>query len=218
MGLSSFESRLERLVEGAFARTSKRGLQPAEIGRRLLREIEIERRVGVRGIVAPNEFTVTLSPKDYEEFEGFSATVCSELAILVTEHCTQNHYRLPGPVVVELIQDDSYKPNTFSIDAEFHEDANFMVGGSLLLPNGVKVAVNKQAVSIGRMPGSTIVIDDPKVSRQHAQVFVDQDQVILTDLGSTNGTYVNGVRVTRTELKGQDEITIGSSRIVFLEN
>lgn len=218
MGLSSFESRLERLVEGAFGRTSKRGLQPAEIGRRLIRSIEIERRVGLRGIVAPNSFSVTLSPRDFEEFEGFSATVCSEFELLVTEHCSQHNYRLPGPVTVALTQDESYKPNTFSIDAEFHEDINFMAGGSLLLPNGVKVPVDKQSVTIGRMPGSSIVIDDPKVSRQHAQVYVDQDRVILTDLGSTNGTYVNGLRVTRTELKGQDEITIGSSRIVFLEN
>lgn len=218
MGLSSFESRLERLVEGAFARTSKRGLQPAEIGRRLIREIEIERRVGVRGVVAPNSFEVFLSTRDYEEFEGFSATVCSELEKLAAEHCNQNRYRIPGPISVKLVEEASFKPGTFSIDTEFNEEENFMAGGFLLLPNGMKVNVNQQAVTIGRMPGSSVVIDDPKVSRQHAQIYVDQDRVILTDLGSTNGTYVNGSRVARIELKNQDEIVIGSTRIVFMEN
>ncbi len=218
MGLSSFESRIERLVEGAFARTSKRGLQPAEIGRRLIREIEIERRVGVRGVVAPNSFTVILSPRDYSDFEGFSSTVCSELEKLATDHCAQNHYRLPGPVGVRLVEDRDHKASTFSIETEFNEEENFLVGGFLLLPNGMKVAVDKQAVTLGRMPGSNVVIDDPKVSRQHAQVYVDQDRVILVDLGSTNGTYVNGVRVSRTELHNQDEITIGAAHIVFMEN
>lgn len=218
MGLSSFESRIERLVEGAFARTSKRGLQPAEIGRRLIREIEIERRFGIRGVVAPNVFTVILSSRDYEDFEGISSTVCSELEKLATDHCLQSHYRLPGQVVVSLVEESSYRPSTFSIATEFNEEENFMVGGSLILPNGQKVSVDKQAVTIGRMPGSSVVIDDPKVSRQHAQVYTDQDLVILTDLGSTNGTYVNGVRVSRTELKNQDEIVIGAAHIVFVEN
>lgn len=218
MGLSSFESRIERLVEGAFAKTSKRGLQPAEIGRRLIREIEIERRVGIRGVVAPNTFRVLLSMKDYDEFSGISATVSSELEKLVTDHCTQHNYRLPGHVTVELVEDASYKPNTFAIETEFNEEENFRVGGFLVLPNGLKVPVDNQAVTIGRMPGSTIVIDDPKVSRQHAQIHVDRDQVLLSDLGSTNGTFVNGMRVTRTELMGQDEILIGSSRIVYMEN
>lgn len=218
MGLSSFESRLERLVEGAFARTSKRGLQPAEIGRRLIREIEIERRIGIRGVVAPNSFQVLLSSRDFEDIGSFSSMVSRELETLAEEHCVQHQYRLPGPVIVELIEDQGYKPNTFSIRAVFSEEENFMVGGSLVLPDGMKVAVDKQAVTIGRMPGSSIVIDDPKVSRQHAQVYLDQDQVILTDLGSTNGTFVNGRRVSRVVLQGQDDIAIGSSHLIFVEN
>ena len=218
MGLSSFESRIERLVEGEFARTSKRGLQPAELARRLIREIEIERRLGVKGVVAPNNFEVVLSSRDYEDFEGFSSTICSELEKLAADHCAQNHYRLPGPVKVSLKEEPSFKPSTFSVEPEFNEEVNYLVGGSLVLPNGHKVPIEKQALSIGRMPGSTIVIDDPKVSRKHAQVFIDQDQVILTDLGSTNGTYVNGVQVARTELKNQDEIIIGAAHIVFVEN
>lgn len=159
-----------------------------------------------------------MSERDYEDFEGFLSTVCTELERLVIDHCEQSSYRLPGSVSVKLVADSSYKPNTFSINAEFNEEENFLVGGSLVLANGLKVPVNRQSVTIGRMPGSTIVIDDPKVSRQHAQIFVDHDRVILTDLASTNGTFVNGLRVTKTELKDQDDIVIGSSHIVFVEN
>ena len=63
MGLKRFEGRLERLVEGSLSRPFRSTLQPVEIGRRLTREMDLQRRVGPRGLlVAPNSFTITLSP------------------------------------------------------------------------------------------------------------------------------------------------------------
>ena len=62
MGLQAFERRLERLVEGAFTKAFRSGLQPLEIGRRLVKELDAGRTVGVHGVVAPNHFTVVLSP------------------------------------------------------------------------------------------------------------------------------------------------------------
>jgi hypothetical protein len=60
MGLQRFEQRLERMVEGAFSKALRGGIQPVEIGRRLTREMDLLRRVGVRGLIAPNVFVVTL--------------------------------------------------------------------------------------------------------------------------------------------------------------
>ena len=68
MGLQQFERRLERLVEGAFAKAFRSGLQPVELGRRLSREMDLQRTVGVHGLIAPNKFTVALSPSDSERF------------------------------------------------------------------------------------------------------------------------------------------------------
>ena len=62
MGLQQFEERLERLVEGTLAKPFRSNLQPVEIGRRLTREMDLHRRVGVRGLIAPNAFAVTLAP------------------------------------------------------------------------------------------------------------------------------------------------------------
>ena len=69
MGLQQFEERLERLVEGTLAKPFRSNLQPVEIGRRLTREMDLHRRVGVRGLIAPNAFAVTLSPADVDRFE-----------------------------------------------------------------------------------------------------------------------------------------------------
>ena len=72
MGLQQFEQRLERLVEGAFAKAFRSGLQPVEIGRRITREMDLGRRVGVRGLIAPNHFKVNLPSADFERFSSFA--------------------------------------------------------------------------------------------------------------------------------------------------
>ena len=71
MGLQRFERRLERLVEGAFGKAFRSGLQPVEIGRRLVREMDTGRTLGVRGTVVPNQFTVRVAEADLERFDGF---------------------------------------------------------------------------------------------------------------------------------------------------
>ena len=63
MGLQRFERRLERLVEGGFGKAFRSGLQPVEIGRRLVRELDAGRTLGVRGTVVPNHFVVLRLPK-----------------------------------------------------------------------------------------------------------------------------------------------------------
>src|SRR5688500_14866007 len=64
MGLQQFERRLERLVEGVFAKAFRSGLQPVEVGRRLTREMDLHRTVGVRGVLVPNWFEIALSAAD----------------------------------------------------------------------------------------------------------------------------------------------------------
>jgi len=75
-----------------------------------------------------------------------------------------------------------------------------------------KIANDKTV--IGRGPKSDIRIGDEGVSREHASVLVEGDRVILEDLGSTNGTFCNGVRVTRRELCDGDKIMVGSTTIL----
>ena len=68
---------------------------------------------------------------------------------------------------------------------------------------------------IGRAPSNHIVIDNPVVSAQHAIVLKVGDFYRLKDLNSTNGTQINGVFVTDTELKDGDKIRFGSVVAVF---
>lgn len=79
---------------------------------------------------------------------------------------------------------------------------------------GVTVPVNA-AVVIGRSPGADIVIGDDFVSGRHARVTPSGNDVVLEDLGSTNGTELNGQRLTGSQtLRPGDRIDIGAVRIV----
>ena len=70
--------------------------------------------------------------------------------------------------------------------------------------------------TLGRDDGvAAVVLDDPDVSRRHARLEIVDDQLVLTDLGSTNGTYVNDARVTRQVLVPGDRMRIGRYELTW---
>ena len=72
----------------------------------------------------------------------------------------------------------------------------------------------KQGKSVvGRGAEADVVVDDPGVSRKHAEIYYEAGQVRLVDLGSTNGTFVDGQRVSTVALRDGSRITMGRSRI-----
>ncbi|MFC0081451.1 FhaA domain-containing protein [Aciditerrimonas ferrireducens] len=217
MGLQQFEQRLERLVEGAFTKAFRTDLQPVEIGRRLTREMDLLRRVGVHGLIAPNVFVVELSPEDARRFERFSEVLARELADAAREHARTEGYAFVGPVEVELRRSSRLRTGRFAVYADFVEGPDALPAGSLVLPDGTRVPVGEEPVVIGRLPECTIVLSDPNVSRRHAEVVRAEGTgaIVLRDLQSTNGTRVNGVPVREQELQDGDEITLGTSVLRF---
>jgi hypothetical protein len=216
VGIRSFERRLERMVEGAFARAFKSGLRPVELGRRLVREMDDNRSIGVRGdTVVPNHFTVQLSHDDLEEFEGVQDSLTRELADAAREHARDEGYSFMGPVEVELVADDRFHTGAFQIVGRMVEGAGGSGAGSIVLPSGERFTLSEATITIGRHPDSNMVLADPNVSRNHAEIRPQGDRYVVVDLGSTNGTRVNGVRVDSQILEDGDELTFGNTRMRF---
>lgn len=216
MGLQQLEERLERLVEGTLAKPFRSNLQPIEIGRRLTREMDLHRRVGVHGLIAPNAFNVTLAPADVDRFANFVDALSRELADAAREHARAEGYAFVGPVDVQIYEGTRLRPGRFTITAEVvegPEDEGAYV--ELVLPDGSRVPLGPDPVVIGRLPECAVVLGDPNVSRRHAEVRRAGEDVVVTDLGSTNGTRVNGVPVREQHLASGDEITVGSTTLVL---
>ncbi|MGH8981579.1 MAG: FhaA domain-containing protein [Acidimicrobiales bacterium] len=215
MGLQQFEERLERLVEGTLAKPFRSNLQPVEIGRRLTREMDLHRRVGVHGIIAPNSFTVTLAAADVDRFSNFVDALSRELADAAREHARTEGYSFVGPVDVQIYEGTRLRAGRFVVTAEVVEGPEGGPLAELVLPDGSHVPIGDGPVVLGRLPECDVVLNDPNVSRRHAEFRHTTDGVVVTDLGSTNGTRVNGLPIREQQLVSGDEVTVGSTTLVF---
>lgn len=95
-------------------------------------------------------------------------------------------------------------------------------GKSLIFRTGLepelkieKVDLTKDRITIGRDPSSDVSIDHPLVSKKHAEILRESGKVFIVDLGSTNGTFVNGIKIRRHQLQEMDRIVIGPSELHF---
>lgn len=77
------------------------------------------------------------------------------------------------------------------------------------------IALTRSRITIGRSPENTAVINDPVVSGQHAEIVISGGDYVLRDLGSSNGTFVNGRQVSEQALNAGDEIRVGSTRLML---
>ncbi len=108
-----------------------------------------------------------------------------------------------------------------SLSAQDQATVDALVPGTALLvvlrgPNtGARFLLDADEVSTGRHPDSDIFLDDVTVSRTHATFRREQDQFLVRDVGSLNGTYVNRERIEEATLKTGDEVQIGKFRLVF---
>lgn len=216
MGIKGFEGRLERAVEGTFSRLFRTGLSPVEFGRKLERELDAHRTVGVDGrTLVPNAFTFHIAPSDAEQLADLLGTLRRELADAAREHARDEGYGFVGPVEVAIEADEEVRGGVLVVDARFAESENGLPPGSLLLPTGDRVPLGEYVVSIGRQGDCTVVLADPNVSRRHAEVRPSGDGFVVVDLGSTNGTKVNDTRVTEHHLRDGDEVRFGNTVMHF---
>jgi hypothetical protein len=216
MGLQSFEHGVERMVDGVFARAFRSQIKPIELGRRVIREMDDHRSVDVRGrTVVPNAFIFYLSEKDLAGFADVHDALIRELAEACVEYAADEGYGLMGPVTVELVADERAKPGRFSVSSRMLEPK---AQGTLVLPGGDRRMLGDQVFRFGRMPENDMVIADPNVSRRHAEIRPVGPSFVIVDLGSTNGTKVNGATISQHTLRSGDTINIGATTIRFEAN
>lgn len=216
MGLQRFERRLERLFEGVFAKAFRSGLEPVELGRRLVRQMDRDRRVGASGQrVAPNVFVYRLSVTDRERFASFEEALCVELVEAAREHAKAESYVFLGRVDVVFTEDARLSGGTFELSAEVRAAPGGRPMGSLVVPGAATVPYDDAPIIIGRLDTCDVMLNDPTVSRTHAEVRRSGDGFEVVDLGSRNGTRVNGQLVTRQELADGDDLLIGAVPLRF---
>jgi hypothetical protein len=214
--LRNFERRLEHLVEGTFARVFKTGLNPIEIGRRIVREIDANQSVAVDGAIAvPNHYWVYISTADYERFQEVETPLTNELIEAARTHITDENYRVLGPASVVLVEAPEYPEGTLQVQAQWRESATTPMSAELIMETGEQITIGDSAFSVGRLPNCSLILSDENVSRNHATIQRVPGGWTLTDHGSTNGTTVNGAPVTEVQLQLGDQIVFGATPATF---
>jgi hypothetical protein len=242
--LRNLEAKLEGLVEGAFSRAFRSQVQPVEIARKLAKEMEDAKSVSLARTYVPNQYWVYLSPEDRDRFESFEDGLKKELSDYLLEHARSHGLALLTRPTVELETDDRLSLGEFGIQAklvrpaEAGADAEAVEGdfghtmvysttGSrrvespreqsrvLLVSDEKRTVVTGDPFVIGRSRECDLVLDDPNVSRRHAELRREDGGWAVRDLGSTNGIKLNGRRSRGGRLSPGDEITLGLSRLTF---
>src|SRR3954451_8606454 len=117
--LRTIESKLESLFEGVFGRAFRTNVQPVELARKLVKEMDDHRTVSVSRVYVPNEYSIYLAPPDREQFSDFEESLCGELADYVTEHARREGYVLLTAAEVKLETDADLDMGVFGIATRF---------------------------------------------------------------------------------------------------
>jgi len=113
--LRSIESKLESLFEGVFGRAFRTNVQPVELARKLVKEMDDHRNVSVSRVYVPNEYSVYLAPGDREQFSTYESQLRDELGDYLAEHARREGYVLLTPPRVEFETDDDLDVGVFGI-------------------------------------------------------------------------------------------------------
>ena len=215
-----------------FARAYGSAIRPLNLGRELLGLID---SMDKSSPINP-DVVVNLNATDYEAFADIEKHLLRELAEAATQFAERNDLRHQEPISVILKVDNAIKVGSFSItneiEREIMTDAGAvakvsdvaepmnssprLVEAALVLQSGERITLDTDSLKIGRQASCRIVFNDSNVSREHAQLRRSADGWKLLDLGSTNGTKINGVKITEEQLLvNGDELGFGTSSAKF---
>ena len=215
-----------------FARAYGSAIRPLNLGRELLGLID---SMDKSSPLNP-DFVVNLNATDYEAFADIEKHLLRELAEAATQFAERNDLRHQEPISVILKVDNAIKVGSFSITNEIERElmadtgvvakvsdvaepinsSPRLVDAALVLLNGERITLDTDSLKIGRQASCRIVFNDSNVSREHAQLRRSADGWKLLDLGSTNGTKINGVKIAEEQLLvNGDELGFGTSSAKF---
>ncbi len=225
--LDRIERSLDRGVTSVFS-PGRGQLKPLDLAQGLKRECDDQIQVLDRTrTLAPNVFTVYLHSADFERFSSWQDTLLDELQKVLMEQADKQRYMFVGAVSVDLQRDDEVRQGRFETESRTERGsvapatgaAQAEPGGSPIIEiDGQQYLLTGPVTVIGRGGDADIILEDTGVSRHHLELRTDEaGSLIATDLGSTNGTFVDGERIrTPVPLQDRSLLKIGRTRLTVL--
>ena len=211
--LENFERQVERLVGGAFAKTFTSGVHPVEIVAALKKELDTSAKVISRTrIVGPHALRIGLAEVDFERFSALGAGFLDEVTTALKDYARTRGYSFSEPLRVALEKDLALVEGIVDVRSD-------KVGKVVWIPSVTwkdsLYPIVRSHTMIGRGSDCDVQIEARGVSRHHVEIHWDGKKAEVIDLGSTNGTSLDGQKISRAPLPDVCTLTIGQARILF---
>jgi hypothetical protein len=230
------ESRLQVIIEKTIIMlpgNNRQQFLARQLADALLTALKVE---ADGSFTAPNNYTIHLNVDELPIWIEKPELV-AQLAEALAETAHEANVEFDCPPFIRLVDDISVAPGDFFIttintdpcigqtavmeinQAEITRPADTPPQNAFLILKGSETyPLSGPVVNIGRRLDNHIVIDNPGVSRNHAQLRIVRGKYVLFDLGSTGGTYVNGERISQRTLLPGDVISISSVPMIYGED
>jgi pSer/pThr/pTyr-binding forkhead associated (FHA) protein len=239
MDLKKIESGLKRLVESQLVR-ALRGNKPEDrVLQRLMEELGASTRTDQMGRrVAPNSYTIMVRPGAAEFWQKRLSS--PELLDAIREMAAQSGVRLTSPPTISVVEDPhENREGEFNVVAAFQdapvnetqdltshtpphdgttEGQSPPPNAFLIVDGATQYALSQAVVNVGRRLDNHLVIEDPRVSRHHAQLRAIHGCYVLFDLNSSGGSFVNGQRTSQSVLRPGDVISLAGVTLIYAQD
>lgn len=225
--IGKVEKRIEGAVSAVFARAFRGDVQPVEITARLLKELDNEAQLLSRDKrLVPNDFLIGLSVQDYARLFPYSRTLNEEIIGELRDYATQRGYVFNGPIAIRYEERTDLPTGRFTVVSDAvaqvtgqdPSTAQVRKAALVLEVNGVRHPLNPPGLVIGRGTEADLRINDPGISRRHAEIQVANtpagQTIRIVDLGSTNGIIVDGHKVREADVVDGTKIDIGTTHLL----
>ncbi len=228
--LRKMEIELENLFEKTTGVFSAHTVHAGKLLARLIEALEEHAQQGPGGRwIAPNRFQVSLGRRLMTTLAAVP-DLTAVLAAKLEEHIRQSEMVLLSPITIEWTEDATLRAESVLVRAELDRSGvestdGFLPvdAGAVILPPGAFLIINgrrhfplnRPVVNIGRQLDNHLVLDDPLVSRRHAQLRVREGQYLLTDLESKHGIRLNNAPVREAVLQPGDVVRLGNIELIY---
>jgi FHA domain/Protein of unknown function (DUF3662) len=220
---------MEALVEGTLARLFAGHVHPRDVALQLARALEDSAASGAPG----THYSVRLNPTDAQELLSAHPDLAEQLGLELLGLAREAHLTLAQPPEVSVLADPAQAAHTISVSSENRPVVSSGTQTMPPLPAAIAratprafvilggertIALHEAVINIGRRLDNQIIVDDPRVSRSHAQLRLRFGHYVVYNLGSTGGTFVNGQRIEECVLRPGDVISLGGVPLIYGED
>ena len=226
---SKLEAQMEFLIEGTLARLFAGRVHPRDVALQLARALEDSAASGV----AATYYRVQLNPADALELLSANPDLAEQLGIELLGLAREARLTLAQPPEVSVVAEPAQAAHTITVSSE---NRPAVAGATqaitpaqppvvraaprafVILDGQRTIPLQEAVINIGRRLDNQIIVDDPRVSRNHAQLRLRFGHYVVYNLGSTGGTFVNGQRIDECVLRPGDVISLGGVPVIYGED